>query len=137
MTVVGKPIIVLNSYQVARDLLEKRSSIYSSRPRMVMLGELYVYPYFPESYRRTSATLTLFSRTNPRMGWGDVLSHQRVGPRFKKHRRIIQDQFSTKQISQYMHVQRKEVYATLVNLGNTPDDLLKHLKRSSPVSSYG
>jgi len=74
---------------------------------------------------------------NSRMGWGDVLSHQRVGPRFKKHRRIIQDQFSAKQISQYMHVQRKEAYATLANLGNTPDDFMKHLKRSGPVSPYG
>ncbi|KAF9645975.1 cytochrome P450 [Thelephora ganbajun] len=103
VTVVGQPIIVLNSYQAARDLLEKRSGIYSSRPRMVMLSEL--------------------------MGWGDVLSHQRVGPRFRKHRGIIQEQFSAKQISQYMHIQRKEAYATLADLGNTPDDLMKHLKR--------
>jgi len=44
VTVVGKPIIVLNSYQAARDLLEKRSGMYSSRPRMVMLCELYVRP---------------------------------------------------------------------------------------------
>lgn len=42
VTVVGQPIIVLNSYQAARDLLEKRSGIYSNRPRMVMLTELYV-----------------------------------------------------------------------------------------------
>lgn len=42
VTVVGKPIIVLNSYQAARDLLEKRSGIYSNRPRMVMQCELYV-----------------------------------------------------------------------------------------------
>ena len=45
VTVVGQPIIVLNSYRAARDLLEKRGGIYSSRPRMVMLTELYVYLY--------------------------------------------------------------------------------------------
>ena len=67
------------------------------------------------------------------MGWGEVLSHQRVGPRFRKHRRIIQDQFSPKQVSRYAHIQRKEAYATLVDLGNTPNDLMKHLKRSAPV----
>ena len=43
VTVVGKPIIVLNSYQAARDLLEKRSSMYSGRPRMVMQCELCVH----------------------------------------------------------------------------------------------
>ena len=43
VTVVGKPIIVLNSYQAAKDLLEKRSGMYSSRPRMVMLCELCVH----------------------------------------------------------------------------------------------
>jgi cytochrome P450 len=69
------------------------------------------------------------------MGWGEVLSHQRVGPRFRKHRRIIQDQFNAKEISKYMHIQRKEAYATLADLGNTPDDLMKHLKRSVPCLS--
>ena len=43
VTVVGKPIIVLNSYQAAKDLLEKRSGMYSGRPRMVMQCELYVH----------------------------------------------------------------------------------------------
>lgn len=70
------------------------------------------------------------------MGWGDVLSHQQGGPRFRKHRRIIQDQFSNKQISKHTQVQRREVYATLADLGNTPDDLMKHLKRSVLVPPY-
>ena len=39
-------MIVLNSYQAARDLLEKRSGVYSSRPRMVMLSELCVYFHY-------------------------------------------------------------------------------------------
>lgn len=126
VSVVGQPIIVLNSYQAARDLLEKRGGIYSSRPRMVMLTELYVYFYSPLSSDVCAlATLTLFSR----MGWGEVLSHQRGGPRFRKHRRIIQELFSAKQTSQYSHVLRKEAYATLADLGKTPDDLMKHLKR--------
>ncbi|KAL4912433.1 cytochrome P450 [Aspergillus aurantiobrunneus] len=32
-------VIYLGSYEVARELLEKRSNIYSSRPRMTMVGE--------------------------------------------------------------------------------------------------
>jgi len=34
---LGRSIIVLNSAQAAIDLLDKRSSIYSDRPRFVML----------------------------------------------------------------------------------------------------
>lgn len=68
------------------------------------------------------------------MGWGEVVSHQGVGPRFRKHRRIIQDQFSVKKLPQYANVLRKEAYATLADLGNSPDDLMKHLKRWDSAS---
>ncbi|XP_006457263.1 hypothetical protein AGABI2DRAFT_123130 [Agaricus bisporus var. bisporus H97] len=37
---LGQPIIVINDVQIAIDLLEKRSLIYSSRPRSVMLHDL-------------------------------------------------------------------------------------------------
>ena len=69
------------------------------------------------------------------MGWGDVLPFLNVGPKFRKHRRIIQDQFSAKQLSQYAPIQRMEAYATLADLGKTPDDLMRHLKRlaSRPI----
>jgi len=35
-------MVVLSSLQSARDLLEKRGSIYSDRPRFVLLSEMYV-----------------------------------------------------------------------------------------------
>jgi hypothetical protein len=40
--IFGQSIIILNSLQAARDLLDKRSSIYSDRPRFVLLSELCV-----------------------------------------------------------------------------------------------
>jgi hypothetical protein len=42
--VCGNDMVFLNSAEVALDLLEKRSSIYSDRPRLPMLYELYVIP---------------------------------------------------------------------------------------------
>lgn len=63
------------------------------------------------------------------MGWGDVLVHLRGGPRFRKHRRIVQDNFSAKSLANYTNLQRKEVYTTLVDIGNSPDNFDKHLKR--------
>jgi len=39
INVFGQGILVLNSQRVAVDLLEKRSNIYSDRPRYISLGE--------------------------------------------------------------------------------------------------
>lgn len=36
----GKPLIVLSSFSVARDLLQKRGSIYSGRPRLITFSEM-------------------------------------------------------------------------------------------------
>ena len=40
-SVLQKSVVVLNSAEVARDLLEKRSSIYSCRPHVPMAGDVY------------------------------------------------------------------------------------------------
>ncbi|KXN81511.1 O-methylsterigmatocystin oxidoreductase [Leucoagaricus sp. SymC.cos] len=42
----GQPIVVLNSVQMGKDLLEKRSSIYSDRPHMTMLLDIMKIDYF-------------------------------------------------------------------------------------------
>jgi len=36
----GKHVIYLNSWAAVKDLLRKRSAIYSDRPRMVMMAEM-------------------------------------------------------------------------------------------------
>lgn len=63
------------------------------------------------------------------MGYGDVLVHQRGGPRFRKHRRIVQDHFSAKSLATYSGLQRREVYTTLVDIGSSSHDFDRHLKR--------
>ncbi|KAF9443425.1 cytochrome P450 [Macrolepiota fuliginosa MF-IS2] len=40
MEALGQPIIVLNDIRIAKDLLENRSSLYSSRPLLPMLTEM-------------------------------------------------------------------------------------------------
>lgn len=44
LRVLGQPIIVLNSLDVAIDLLNKRSRIYSDRPNLTLLWDLHVNP---------------------------------------------------------------------------------------------
>lgn len=63
------------------------------------------------------------------MGYGDVLVHQRGGPRFRKHRRIVQDYFSAKSLLSYADLQRKEVYITLADIGDSPHEFDRHMKR--------
>lgn len=36
----GKPLIILNSFSAAQDLLQKRGGIYSGRPRLVTFSEM-------------------------------------------------------------------------------------------------
>jgi hypothetical protein len=37
---LGMPVVIINTYDVATALLDKRSAIYANRPTSVMLGEL-------------------------------------------------------------------------------------------------
>jgi len=84
----------------------------------------------------TYSDMSPFCGNSPnRMGYGDVLVHQRGGPRFRKHRRIVQDHFSAKSLANYTSLQRKEVYTTLANIGDSPHDFDRHLKRYD--SQYG
>lgn len=34
------PFVIINSQKIAKELLDKRGSIYSSRPRLVMMTEM-------------------------------------------------------------------------------------------------
>lgn len=40
LNAAGKTLLVLNTFESMKDLLEKRSHVYSDRPRFVMTGEL-------------------------------------------------------------------------------------------------
>ena len=47
--VVGQGLVFLNTPEAAFDLMDKRGAIYSDKPHLVMLGELYVYSNLPRS----------------------------------------------------------------------------------------
>ena len=50
---VGQGLVFLNSPEAAFDLLDKRGSIYSDKPSLVMTGELCVF-FFVDSPRTPS-----------------------------------------------------------------------------------
>lgn len=40
LTALGSKLLVLSSFEAARDLLDRKGAIYSSRPRLVVKNEL-------------------------------------------------------------------------------------------------
>ena len=42
VNVLGKPMVIINKLEIARELLDKRGVNYSDRPRLVLLCEMYV-----------------------------------------------------------------------------------------------
>ncbi|KAF5327252.1 hypothetical protein D9619_004581 [Psilocybe cf. subviscida] len=60
--VLGQRVIILNSLEVAQELLEKRSANYSDRPRMPMLLELSNYNFDFGAVRKYQPILDLETR---------------------------------------------------------------------------
>lgn len=63
IVLLGQPMVIINSYKHAYELLERRSAIYSDRPHMVMAGDV--------------------------VGWDQVLVLLRYGPQFREYRRLM------------------------------------------------
>ncbi|KAF5329266.1 hypothetical protein D9619_009011 [Psilocybe cf. subviscida] len=106
--VFGQSMIILNSLKAARDLLEKRSSIYSDRPRFVLLSEL---PGLAISRLQARHTHTL------------------SGPRFRKHRRFINQVFNHRAIAAFRPLQEKEILTLLEGMLDNPDAFVDHFRR--------
>ncbi|KAF8637102.1 hypothetical protein AX17_003006 [Amanita inopinata Kibby_2008] len=98
-----QPVVILNGLQVARDILEKRGSIYSDRPRFVLFSEL--------------------------MGWASASTHVRYGPRFRKHRRFVNLTFNQRAIPRLRPLQVQEALILIDGLVHSPDSYLQHFRR--------
>ncbi|KAK7677862.1 hypothetical protein QCA50_019174 [Cerrena zonata] len=100
------PTIIINSWEVARDLMEKRSGNYSSRPRLILMVEMF--------------------------GWQNALTTIPYNDRFKLIRKWIQTAFRTKEaLERFEEIQRREVGVFLNNVLSTPDGWVSHLTRFS------
>ncbi|KAI5118126.1 hypothetical protein M0805_008034 [Coniferiporia weirii] len=109
------PIIVLGTARAAWDLLEKRSEIYSSRPRFVVAGEIL--------------------SDNQR---GLMLPY---GESWRKWRKVLHSGFHARQSAKYMDIQTLESKTAMQQIVENPKDYERHLQRyaASVVTSvtYG
>ncbi|KAI1127531.1 cytochrome P450 monooxygenase [Nemania abortiva] len=102
ITVLGTTMVILHSPELALELLEKRSSIYSSRPKFV-LGDM--------------------------VGWSNISSLMPYGNMHRLYRRYIHMMVGTqKTVAPYLSLLEIEVHRLLFRILQEPDLLLNHLR---------
>jgi len=91
--------VVINSLNVARDILDNRSAIHSDRPRLVMGGEL--------------------------CGWNRTTALTPYGPRLKEHRSFFARGISTKSsVEKYHSLMEEAAQGFASGLADDSHDLI-------------
>ncbi|KAF8661204.1 hypothetical protein AX16_001484 [Volvariella volvacea WC 439] len=89
-------MIVLNSIPAAEELLERRSAIYSGRPRFTMISEL--------------------------MGWGFASSLLDYGATWRQHRKFMHQSFHSNAVAQFKPHILKSTHTLMQNILSQPDN---------------
>ncbi|KAG9048574.1 hypothetical protein FS837_012515 [Tulasnella sp. UAMH 9824] len=106
MNVAGKPYIIINSYDVARELLEKRGGKYSDRPRFVMAGEL--------------------------VGLGIQTALAPFGMMWRRHRKFFAASLSPHVVAQnYSSIHERKAYQFIQYCLDRPEQYRQNIKRMS------
>ncbi|KAI1775377.1 putative cytochrome P450 oxidoreductase OrdA-like protein [Hypoxylon cercidicola] len=106
LTTMGQTIVVLNDAKIARELLDKRSAIYSSRPKQVFAGEI--------------------------IGWENSLTTSPYNSRFRMYRKNIGRIIGSKvTASQFDKLQEAEVGHFLLHVLDSPECLREHIKKET------
>lgn len=106
VTVMGQPIVVLNSRRVVCEILDKKSSIYSDRPVLQMGGEL--------------------------VGWKNTLVLLPYGDRFRRYRRLFHSLVgSHATIKSFLPMEEMETRRFLQRVLAKPEDLQTHIRKTA------
>ncbi|TFK27884.1 cytochrome P450 [Coprinopsis marcescibilis] len=99
--ILGQPILVLGSAKRTNDLFEKRSGVYSSRPRMPMINEL--------------------------MKFDNTFGTQKYGPRWKQLRRAFSEVFHPCVLPNYHPTITAQARKALARMVSTPKRWEDHI----------
>ncbi|KAI6017136.1 cytochrome P450 [Pisolithus marmoratus] len=106
MQIFGQHIVILNSANVAIEMLEKKSLIYSDRPVVPMCGEL--------------------------VGWKESLILLPYGERFREHRKNFHRALGSRAaVSVYHHIEEEATLKFLQRVLAKPADLNGHLRTTT------
>ncbi|KAF8581539.1 cytochrome P450 [Ramaria rubella] len=102
LSIFNRKIVILNSPQAAKDLLHKRSSIYSDRPYMAMGGDL--------------------------VGWDHGLSLTPYGEQLRLRRRLIHQVLNPRSVQVFWPAVELQTAKFLNRLLESPDLLVDHIR---------
>ncbi|KAF7343507.1 hypothetical protein MSAN_01971000 [Mycena sanguinolenta] len=103
VNVAGTSIVVLSSFEVIADLLERRGALYSDRPQATMMNEL--------------------------MGWSDFFGFMNHDDRWRRQRKIFHETFHAGAVKQFdPHIQ-DSTHQLLRHLLKDPHDVMTHFRR--------
>ncbi|KAJ7078024.1 cytochrome P450 [Mycena belliarum] len=106
LTILGKTMVIVNSFEVAEDLLEGRGTNFSDRPVVPMGGEL--------------------------VGFNSVLSLCQYGERVRTERKLFHQLFGTHAaIESLVPLVASEIHALLQNIAREPDRLFDEIARTT------
>lgn len=110
IVLLGQPMVIINSYKHAYELLEKRSGIYSDRPHLIMAGDI--------------------------VGWDQILVLLRYGGQFREYRRLMARVLgSRKSVVAFTPVIEEQTSQLLVRLLREPtSDLPEQIRKYVPSS---
>ncbi|KAG9022988.1 hypothetical protein FRB95_013875 [Tulasnella sp. JGI-2019a] len=112
LNIAGQSILVVNTQEVAIDLLEKRASIYSDRPRIVM-AELSGMSQFPEE-----------------ICFGGTTALLNNGPTHRKHRKLLGQALHPRVVDRdFVPLQERIMKQLAESLLDSPADYVAHLHR--------
>lgn len=100
----GKRLVILNSFEVANELLDKKSIIYSDRPVFPVCGEV--------------------------IGWNRLLALQQYGVRLREMRRLFSQTFGThSSLMELATDLEHEAHQFLRRVAENPSSLTKQVQR--------
>ncbi|KAI9432056.1 cytochrome P450 [Lactarius indigo] len=100
--VMGAHTFILNSMKSANDLLDKRFSIYSDRPHLTVMQELFGMDY--------NIALTPY------------------GSAWRHSRRELRENFRPAALEAYQPIEQRAVHRLLRNLLSSPDNFVQHFR---------
>ncbi|KAF8599312.1 cytochrome P450 [Ceratobasidium sp. AG-I] len=106
--VLNQDIIVLNSREAAFDLLERRSTMYSTRPSLVMANEI--------------------------VGWKLTLGTMTYGSRLKHTRRLLQEGMSLRAMEELWPLQEEEALKFVQRLLDSPNEFIQHIRQAAAAT---
>ncbi|KAF9026339.1 cytochrome P450 [Hymenopellis radicata] len=101
LSVIGRPILIVNDFATAQQLLNKRSGIYSDRPPPLTMHEL--------------------------SGWGKSMSNLRYGSDLRLARKLVHKVMGSSQMIHVQNVQEEETRRFLQKLSKTPEEVFTHI----------